>query len=188
MSRFSPQVAELKALAEAAAGWRQRGEPDPHKGSGYDGGRDDLALGHYTDDELANAVFMYGDKPLNVDAVMRGEPSGHTFLVAAKERIRWLSRKLVASVSLLVQMEAELERLGKAAQWQGIESAPKDGTFYLAWDGRETAVVNEPPGCARGTWHTSTLGNFWHGGAINNWERFTHWMPLPPQPSTGETK
>ncbi len=114
-----------KPASTPAAQWREAGEPDPHRDR-YNCERAALALGHLTDDELANAVFMHGDSPLNVDAVLRGEPSGHTYLVAAKDRIRWLSRQLVEATanggplnSERWTLEALIEQLEK---WRAIAS------------------------------------------------------------------
>lgn len=61
-----------------AARWREAGEPDPH-GVRYDCDRAQLAGGDMTDDEVANAVFL--------------NSSIHN-LTIAKDRIRWLSRRL----------------------------------------------------------------------------------------------
>ncbi len=61
-----------------AARWREAGEPDPHAGK-YDRERASLCKGDMTDDELANEVYLYPN-------------IGN--LTAAKERIRWLSRRL----------------------------------------------------------------------------------------------
>lgn len=60
------------------ARWRAEGKPDPH-GTRYDCERRALAGGDMTDDEVANAVFL--------------DP-GIGNLTIAKDRIRWLSRKL----------------------------------------------------------------------------------------------
>lgn len=60
------------------ARWRQRGKTDPH-GARYDCERAQLAGGHMSDDEVANAVYL--------------DPSINN-LTIAKDRIRWLSRKL----------------------------------------------------------------------------------------------
>jgi hypothetical protein len=67
-----------------AARWREEGKPDPHDNR-YDCERADLCMGQFTDDELANAVFLYDHR--------RGLES-MAFLTAAKDRIRWLSRAL----------------------------------------------------------------------------------------------
>lgn len=40
---------------------------------------------------------MHDHARFDIAAVMRGEPSSIALLTAAKERIRWLSRKLVAA-------------------------------------------------------------------------------------------
>ncbi|KXS55027.1 MAG: hypothetical protein AWU57_623 [Marinobacter sp. T13-3] len=60
------------------AHWRVRGDADPH-GDRYNGERADLCQGDMTDDELANTVYL--------------DPNIGN-LTAAKERIRWLSRRL----------------------------------------------------------------------------------------------
>ncbi|WP_412535944.1 hypothetical protein [Marinobacter sp. MIT932201] len=83
-----------KAMAKAAnsqkapnrtpsARWREAGETDPHEGK-YDGERALLCKGDITDDELANEVYLYPN-------------IGN--LTAAKERIRWLSRRLEVALS-----------------------------------------------------------------------------------------
>ncbi len=91
-----------------AAAWRVAGEPDPHANR-YDGERSNLVLGSYTDDELANEVFLHDHSSLNIKAILRGEPSSIVFLTAAKERIRWLSRHLEAAASQRDELLAALE-------------------------------------------------------------------------------
>jgi hypothetical protein len=78
----------------SAAKWRESGEPDPH-GKQYDCERAALCMGNLTDDELANAVFLHGNEKPDIQAVMRGEAyMPLSYLTAAKDRIRWLSRKV----------------------------------------------------------------------------------------------
>jgi hypothetical protein len=66
------------------------------------------------------------------------------------------------------------------ADWQKIESAPKDGTFYLAVSSRSGfyATLNQPPGHERGAWY------FLRGKWIGESDEYqpTHWMPLPQPP------
>ena len=61
--------------------------------------RNRTALGSQSDDELANTVYIYGNSQLDertLKAIMAGkQPSSIASLTAAKERIRWLSRKLM---------------------------------------------------------------------------------------------
>ncbi|WP_328184662.1 hypothetical protein [Marinobacter sp. OP 3.4] len=83
-----------------AARWRENGEPDPH-GERYNGERASLCRGDVTDDELANEVYLYPH-------------IGN--LTAAKERIRWLSRKLV-----------EVEALDIGAQRPGKDRGVSGG-------------------------------------------------------------
>lgn len=61
-----------------AARWREEGQPDPH-GDLYACARHETAGGQFSDDEVANGVFM--------------QPS-MDWLHIAKDRIRWLSRRL----------------------------------------------------------------------------------------------
>lgn len=53
--------------------------------------------------------------------------------------------------------------------WQPIETAPKDGEQYVAWDGEKIAII-------------------WWAGYWEVDEPFgkpTHWMPLPAPPEEG---
>lgn len=88
-SRFEWDTEELMSVRQhqciialiqgtPAARWREEGQPDPHQDTARRE-RSQLAMGYLTDDELANAVYL---KP-NIAQ-----------LTGAKERIRWLSRKL----------------------------------------------------------------------------------------------
>jgi len=63
-------------------------------------------------------------------------------------------------------------------QWQPIESAPKDGTFYLATNGREQRVENCPEGHVAGIWHR--INGDWRGSALG--DDSTHWHPLSAPP------
>lgn len=82
--------------------WLVKGEEDPFKDY-LERPRDNLPLADYTDDQLANLVFMIGDRSkeddmrMMLDAHRRGEMhiSQIGALTAAKERIRWLSRQLL---------------------------------------------------------------------------------------------
>lgn len=84
-----------------AAKWRQEGQADPH-GEHYNCQRAALTLGELTDDELANGVFLNGNEPLNINALLRKTPGYHSavvWLTAGKDRIRWLSRALEESMA-----------------------------------------------------------------------------------------
>jgi hypothetical protein len=129
-----------------AAQWREKGEADPF-GKEYDCERAALTLGRLTDDELANAVFLHDHRTLDVEAILRGEPSSIALLTAAKERIRWLSRaleKALASGALadpLDKLTAEQERLGlyedgearDAARYRWLESRAKAAQDGQSW-------------------------------------------------------
>lgn len=63
--------------------------------------------------------------------------------------------------------------------WLPIESAPKDGTFFIAIEGTRMEVVNEPPGCMLGKWTRGKHG--WCGAFVSIAP--THWHHLPEPPA-----
>ncbi|UFX42014.1 hypothetical protein HAP47_0022240 [Bradyrhizobium sp. 41S5] len=81
------------------ARWREAGEPDPH-GVRYDCDRAQLAGGDLTDDEVANAVFL--------------DP-GINNLTIAKDRIRWLSRRLESAGADLARIKQIIEDVDNRA-------------------------------------------------------------------------
>lgn len=97
---------ERRAAARAAAAkapkpstpssrWQVACEPDPHAPH-YDGERASLCLGDLTDDELANAAFMNYDVVPPLQDVISGKAKMPIiYMTAVKDRIRWLSRRLV---------------------------------------------------------------------------------------------
>lgn len=69
-------------------------------------------------------------------------------------------------------------------EWQTIESAPKDGTEFLASDGRHFEVLNQPPGCELGVWAQIRPGTgVWSGSSVRHTDP-THWKPLPKPPAS----
>lgn len=151
---------EEKQVAGDAAGtpssrWASNGEPDPH-GRVYDCERAALAHGGMTDDELANAVFL--------------EPSmGH--LMAAKDRIRWLSRRLLAALP------------AQPAEWQPIETAPvadfvtTHPVDCLVWSSQIGGVL-----CGR-AWRYDDGEAVGQANGYNGEWQITHWRPLPEPPA-----
>ena len=86
----------LLAPCTPSAHWLAAGHPDPHAGH-YNCQRAHLALGHLTDDELANGAFMNYDLPMDIEAMVNNRPGYHppiAWMTAVKDRIRWLSRAL----------------------------------------------------------------------------------------------
>lgn len=65
-------------------------------------------------------------------------------------------------------------------EWQPIEKAPEDGSFYLAFGGGKMWTQNQPNGCYPGEWYFSENRGEWRGRAIS--KDATHWMPLPAPP------
>jgi hypothetical protein len=66
--------------------------------------------------------------------------------------------------------------------WQPIESAPRDGTPFLGYDGSEMTVVQWTKWGEIGYWTLLVCGAYAEDG---EWTP-THWMPLPYPPEKGE--
>lgn len=128
------RVMLLQSLTPSSR-WAANGESDPH-GEEYDCARSELALGHYTDDELANAVFLHNHHELDLQVDSPGAPSSIDLLTAAKERIRWLSRQLTKAAvpyNELYWSERSDGRLPEGQKW-------KDFTITGFLDGKEVPV------------------------------------------------
>lgn len=88
-----------------------------------------------------------------------------------------------AIISSMRQLAAELERLERKPLWQPINSAPTDGTEFLAFSPNTGAVIltyleSDHPDYDGDTPHvTWDHTSFWNA---------THWMPLPAAPDIGE--
>lgn len=73
----------------------------------------------------------------------------------------------------------------RVREWQPIETAPNDGTFFLAVsvdDPVDVRAVNQPDGCALGVWRKSAHFNGEYCGVAVMFTP-THWMPLPEAPT-----
>lgn len=77
--------------------------------------------------------------------------------------------------------------------WQTIDTAPKDGTHFLAFGGDQEDVqyedetVTSPlviwwdPDNGNGDWRFCS----YDGGMYGEWKNPTHWQPLPEPPVNG---
>lgn len=111
--QFSPDPTNAKPASTPAAHWRVNGEPDDH-GTRYDCERASLALGEYTDDELANGAFMNYDRRFSIEDMLNPKEGQHmpiVWMTAVKDRIRWLSRSLEAALAAPVAAAAEIDDL-----------------------------------------------------------------------------
>lgn len=105
-------VTEKPVASTPAATWRVEGEADPH-GSTYDCERAALCMGKLTDDELANGAYMnYDVRPPLQDIIAGTASSPIAWMTAVKDRIRWLSRKLVAADQEILELKQQLATQG----------------------------------------------------------------------------
>jgi hypothetical protein len=98
--RLKAQPAEsLGEQGTPAAKWRATGEVDPHDDR-YNCERAALAMGDLTDDELANEAFLNYDVRPSIDDLLSGKAKMPiVYMTAVKDRIRWLSRALIAATA-----------------------------------------------------------------------------------------
>lgn len=72
-------------------------------------------------------------------------------------------------------------------EWQSIETAPKDGSWILAFDPNILQSEMEPGGLVLVRWMLTDGpdGEMWHWGDTLEMLSPTHWMPTPapPRPS-----
>lgn len=88
------------------------GEEDPFANY-LDKERADLAMGHMTDDAIANAIFMNYDIFPSVQDLIAGKGiMPIAYMTGGKERIRWLSRQMI-------RLSAELETYKAAGNPKG---------------------------------------------------------------------
>jgi hypothetical protein len=67
-------------------------------------------------------------------------------------------------------------------EWQMGVDAPRDGTFFIAWNGESMAIINWVPGHPPGIWRYSNLFNKWFGYPRTDFVDFDFWQPLPEAP------
>lgn len=74
------------------------------------------------------------------------------------------------------------------SEWQPIETAPKDGTSFIAYTAEEGVDFfhwqDLSPSDAPVGWRDSFINVYREGDPRGP----THWMPLPPPPSKPDTK
>ncbi|MHD0644202.1 hypothetical protein ACYPKM_01030 [Pseudomonas aeruginosa] len=123
--------AQVNQATTPSSSWKANGQRDPH-GDRYNCERANLALGHLTDDELANAVFMGANEPLDVRRMMAEDPDYYApmaLLTAAKDRIRWLSRALEKALTAGDQVsdEHEPQHIAQTIAEVAVEQLLKSG-------------------------------------------------------------
>lgn len=128
-------ISALIADTTPSSRWKQDGRKDDFSDL-LDQERGSLCLGDHTDDELAAELFIYGNQSPEERSrsMILGKPSSIAFLMAGKERIRWLSRHLDASLANEKRLVIENETL-KAVQRSVVETTAQDDT------GRDTNVT-----------------------------------------------
>lgn len=114
-------ITELNSPSTPSSRWLVDGKEDPHPKL-INEERGSLMLGNYTDEELANAVYLHGN-PSDAEKhrrLLKGDITDIALLTAGKERIRWLSRHLEAQlkanaelVELVQTLKGEIQELGE---------------------------------------------------------------------------
>lgn len=133
LAYFDEIFGQALASETPAAEWRVLGEVDPHLGR-YDGERAKLMMGDYSDDALANAAFLNYDRMPDLNAVIAGNARMPiAYMTAVKERIRWLSRKVIALIASFGTPVARVDQVHMsrgAVEW--INGSLPEGTLLYA--------------------------------------------------------
>lgn len=88
---FRQNVEEFIPEVTPNAQWIEENGLDPFNGS-YNCERSELPMGHMTDYEFANELFIHGDDQPSIGELLAGTKKRPiVWLTAGKERIRWLS-------------------------------------------------------------------------------------------------
>lgn len=102
---------------------------------------------------------------------------------AVEAAIKWMDEaafnlypcQLGADYHTILNYINQLESTQPVQGWQDISTAPKDGRLVLVWDG-ESAVVA----------YRATVSYYRPSRYSGVNLEPTHWMPLPPSPTTGD--
>ena len=89
--------------------WKKEGKEDPHGNYYENSTRGELALGHLTDDQMANLAYLESDVFRHRNDPVR---NGHNIMpiviaTGVKERLRWLSRRATALEDQLISLDIE---------------------------------------------------------------------------------
>ena len=133
------------------------------------GGQPDLGepVAYMTTDEEGSASMLFFDRAEALKYSGDDEPVNlfaESQLQAAQKELNQCSGLLDDSLRSIEMLEDQLATAEqRVAEWQPIETAPKDGQSYLAYS---TEFVNQ----------------YWVTDKCNG---MTHWMPLPKAPANG---
>lgn len=118
-------ITELNSPNTPSSRWLVNGEEDPHPKL-INEERGSLMLGNFTDEELANAIYMHGN-PCDAEKtrrLLKGDIADIAYLTAGKERIRWLSRHLEAQLKANSKLADMIKYLLKEIDDFGFELPP----------------------------------------------------------------
>lgn len=132
-NKLLTRLSDTPSRGTPAALWREKGETDPHEDR-YRGERARLTGGQFTDDEVAYKIAM----------LMHGDLDHEGMLHVARDRIRWLSRKLVeATDTPSREVEAVIAKAATVNEvnWHYSEKKPPK---HL-WNDRDVQALYAAP-------------------------------------------
>lgn len=139
-------IAEAYGVAKtAAASWRVIGDPDPFDGR-FSGDRLETSSGDMDDSVIKNGLHTAHRSLLSIG-----------YLTSAKERIRWLSRRIFLSddAAWIEQLEIERAQLPMGDVTDDVMA----NAVFMYGDDRDLALARKhvQAGCARIEWLSKVL-------------------------------
>jgi hypothetical protein len=137
----------------------------------------------YNDTDVARDIAEL-DEVIAGLAASQAEPAAYIEHHKGGDNLIWEVQKSSPRVTPLFA-----SALSAVAGWQPIETAPKDGRYFLAGNAHGAWIAHWDPEAVSGyrfehPWRSRML-NHWHMPLEGRYEPPTHWMPLPAAPAQG---
>ena len=124
-------------------------------------------------DQVARIIYEEGFRGAFDDSIGSIWPDWEELPESCARDCAYASAKSILSV------------LTSLTSWQPWETRPRDGTIFIATNGTEYKIGNEPEGCAFGEWRDAPHFNGGWQGSFIRLQDPTHWHPVPPhEPSS----
>ena len=154
---------------------KEAGEPEYFRWDGWDSGWVNTSKEEYDSIKSDDDKWMLYPSDQVAAAIIKATKTLEGKLAAAQEEMDGWRNQAHQSQSAFDRLQDQLTKAEQGAmEWQPIETAPKDGTVFLAWRKHAThpLMVRYEPSY---DWFANYDGEHVYD--------LTHWMPLPKAPN-----